>query len=69
MDAECEDVFSNDLGLSECFTAHIGTARAQGLAENAYRGCYTPAQSRQIQLGRLLEWQVIRAWMIPSFVL
>jgi len=69
MDEECEDVFSNELGLSECFTAHIGTARAKGLAENACRGLCTPAQSRQIQHGRLLESQVIRAWMIPSFVL
>ena len=38
MDAECEDVFCDELGLSECFTAHSGTARAQGLDENACRG-------------------------------
>ena len=59
MDAECEDVFGDELGLSECFTAHSGTAGAQGLAENACRGRCTPAQSRHIQHGRLLEWQVI----------
>ena len=66
MDAECEDVFGDELGLSECFTAHSGTARAQGLAENACRGRCTPAQSRHIQHGRLLEWQIICAWKILS---
>jgi len=73
MDAECEDVFSDEIGLSECFTAHSGTAGAQVLAENACRGRCSPAQSRHIpgQHGRLLEWQleVIRAWRIPSSVL
>ena len=68
MDAECEDVFSDELGLSECFTAHSSTAGAQGLAENACRGRCTPAQSRHIQHGRLLQWQVIRACRIQSSV-
>ena len=68
MDAECEDVFGDELGLSECFTAHSGTAGAQRLAENVCRGRCTPAQSRHIQHSRLLECQVIRACRIPSSV-
>ena len=126
MEAESENVFSDELGLSECFTAHSGTVGAQtpinppaavrvnkpqvqrdvvgeelrearmelvdtyNLTEDS-RKCALeqilarspddcdrdllkmPAEAAAllrtaVQYGRLLEWQAIRTWRIPSSV-
>ena len=62
MDVECEDVFGDELGLSECFTAHSGTAGAQTPIDPPAAVRVSKLQVQRDVVGEELEKRAWRSW-------